>query len=194
LDSIAREVRQAGYEPRPWIETAGLAAIHPDSANGGTAPGDRIALQRHTDRNCHDNANPVTDPDGHPLHYLMVTSFRISGSGNLAMTCSYGPDTGNLVTQINGLGLVQNAEALQVLYAQDSDGDFLADRWVEAGGWQHERTVQAVRIALLLASPDRVVDGQQQHFSLLGASFDSPPDGRLRRVSTATIAIRGRLP
>ncbi len=105
----------------------------------------------------------------------------------------YGADADSLVTQVNNLGLVEGVAALQVQYAEDSDGDSFADRWVGAGQWQSEDRLTGVRVSLLLASPFPVGGTQPRRFQLLDELVDVPADGRLRRAFHSAAAIRGRL-
>ena len=97
-----------------------------------------------------------------------------------------------MTTQVNRQGLVQNAEALQALYAEDSDGDGNADRWVNAGGWQSEHAVKGIEIAILLASPGQFGREPAGDLELLDVTLTAQDDGKLRQVMTAAFAIRGR--
>ena len=189
---IEQESGQAGFDPEPWRSETVMGAISGESVDALNPGSDRIAFRRWSDRNCFNNDNPVTDGSGHAEFFLLESSFTVTTSGSLALTCRYGPDPGNLTTQINGLGLVQHVSALQALYAEDSDLDGDADRWVNAGDWLDEANVTGLRVALLLGSPDRVTNETGGDVQVLDETVPAPADGRLRRVFSATMAIRGR--
>jgi hypothetical protein len=190
LQQIAAEVEQAGFHPQPWSITTPYPAIAGGTADEVTVRGDRIVVQRWSDRNCHDNPNPVTDPSGTPLFHLLESGFQVTASGSLAWKCRFGPDSGSMTVQINNLGLVQGVESLQVLYAVDGDGDGLADHWARAGA--EEVTIRGVRIGLLLAGSGRVTPRSVAEVRALDRVLAVPDDGRLRRVFEVTFAIGGR--
>jgi len=190
---LTSHISQAGYQPAPWLNPAGVEAVTAESVNGSLKPGDQLGLQRWSDRNCYGSENPVLDATGRPAFHLLQVRFRVNSSNNLAMTCRYGPDAADMTTQFNNFGLVENVESMQVLYARDSDGDGVADGWVKAGDWSQERQVLAVKVAMLFVS-DRVFSrAGAAKVTLLDETITTPADGRLRSVSTLMTAIRGRL-
>lgn len=191
LRMIQREISQAGFRHRPWLPGAAIGAVR-GSAEGISARGDRLAVRRWSDRNCHENPNPVRDGDGRPLFYLRITTFEVTAAAQLSMTCHYGPDTANLTRQINGLGLVENAVSLQLLFAEDSDADGSADRWVKAGQWVEEDAVLGARLGLLLASPDRVAPSEPRALQVLDEFMETPGDGHLYRAFHTSERLRGR--
>lgn len=183
-------VRSAGYHPTPWLDSLGaLGAGTRDEVN---THGDQIELQRRSTRNCYGNTNPVSGPGGGPASYLQINRFLVRG-GQFVRHCRYGPDAGSLTTQINHLGLVEHVEHFQVLYAEDTDADGLANRWVRAGQWQEESRILGVRFAFLLASPGPLTQRRTATFNVLGRRLRTPADGRLRLVADGTLAIGGRL-
>lgn len=192
-DVLISHIAPAGYQPEPWQNQAGFAALTDETLDGGVLPGDQLGLQRWSQRNCYDNENPVTNSDGQPAFHLLQARLYINGSKNLAITCRYGPDAAQLHTQINNFGLVENVESMQVLYAEDKDGDEIADGWVQAQTWQQEANIRAVKVALLLSTPQAFTQPASEQITLLDETMSTPADGHLRRVSTLTTAIRGRL-
>ncbi len=190
---LVSHISQAGYQPRPWQNPAGLQAITSESINGGIQPGDQLGLQRWSDSNCLGNENPIRDGEDRPEFYLLQARFQVNKANNLAMTCRYGPDASQLTTQLNNFGLVENVESMQLLYAQDHDGDGVADGWIQAGDWQQESQVLAVRVGLLFTSHQAFSRAESETISLLDETITTPADGHLRRVKTLTTAIRGRL-
>ena len=193
-DVLISHIAPAGYQPEPWQKNqAGQAALTDESMNGGASPGDQLGLQRWSQRNCYGNENPVTDSGGKPEFYLLQTRFHVNTGKNLAITCRYGPDASALQTQINNFGLVENVESMQVLYAEDSDADEIADGWVQAQTWQRESNIRAVKVALLLSTPRAFKQLTSEQITLLDETISTSADGHLREVSTFTTAIRGRL-
>jgi prepilin-type N-terminal cleavage/methylation domain-containing protein len=192
FDAIGAEINAAGFRHEPWSPDTEIPAIAPDTLDSASPTSDRLVLRRWSDINCFGNPNPVTDATGRPSHFFRESGFVVDGKGNLALTCRYGPDALQLTTQISNMGLVQNAEALQVVFAVDSDGDANADRWARAGNWQSEPGVRAVRLALLLATPEPITETAQQAIQVLDQVVQPSADGRMRRVFHATFDLRGR--
>jgi hypothetical protein len=52
--------------------------------------------------------------------------------------------------------------------------------------------IRGVRVGLLLSSEEAVLKPEPQRFEVLDSTIDSPADGKLRRVSRFTTAIKGR--
>lgn len=192
LQMIRREVSQAGFRPAPWLPDAAIDAVR-GSADAVSGRGDRLVVRRWSDRNCHENPNPVTDGDGRARFYLRVTAFEVTPAAQLSMACHYGPDAGSLTRQINGLGLVENVVALQVVFAEDSDADGSADRWVKAGQWAEEQAILGARLGVLLASPDRVAPGEPGALQVLDEFIETPGDGHLYRAFHTSERLRGRV-
>jgi type II secretory pathway component PulJ len=155
FDSLRDEITQAGYRPQPWLTEQHIPALSPDTQESYNGYGDRLGLRFWSDRNCYGSPNPETDGDGRAEFHLRESRYQVNTQGNLAWTCRYGADTDSLITQVNGFGLVESVESFQLLFAEDQDGDGNADHWVNAAQWQEERSVIAVQVGLLLASPRR---------------------------------------
>ena len=104
-------------------------------------------------------------------------------------------------TQTNGFSyeeLVPGVENMQVLYGVDLTGTQTPSEYetaaavAAAGDWSN---VVSVRIALLVRSDEGAMPlpTVAPVYNLLGTSITVPRDTRLRRIFTATIAIRNRL-
>ena len=192
-DVLATHITQAGYQPEPWQNQPDLPALTDETLDGGLQPGDQLGLQRWSMQNCYGNDNPIKGNDGQPAFHLLQTRFKVNASNNLAITCRYGPDASNLITQINNYGLVEDVESMQVLYAEDRDGDKTADSWVTGQAWQQESNIRAIKIALLLSTRQPFDQAASEQIILLNETVTTPADGHLRTVSLLTSAIRGRL-
>ncbi len=192
-DVLITHISQAGYQPEPWLEQAELPALTEETLNGVSLRGDQLGLQRWSSHNCYGNENPVRAKGGQPKFYLLQTRFSINTSNNLALTCRYGPDASSLTTQIRKFGLVENVESMQILYAEDQNDDDIADSWVTGLGWQKESNIRAVKVALLLSTPQTFGQSNSEQITLLDETITVPADGHLRRINSSTTAIRGRL-
>lgn len=192
-DVLISHIGPAGHQPEPWTEPAGYPALTAENIDGGPSASDQLGLQRWSRRNCYGNDNPVIDAGGQPAWYLLQARFSVNSANNLAMTCRYGPDSSRLQTQVNNFGLIEDVESMQVLYAEDRDGDSRVDGWVTAGSWLQEGNVRAIQVALLLSTREPYRQAVSTDLTLLDQTITTPADGRLRRVSSLTAAIQGRL-
>jgi len=190
---LLTHITQAGYQPEPWGNAAEFPALTDETLDGGLQPGDQLGLQRWSMRNCYGNENPVKDSSGQPAFHLLQARFRVNSSFNLAITCRYGPDASGLHTQINNYGLIEDVESMQVLYAEDRDGDNAADGWVTGQAWQQESNIRAIKVALLLSTRQPFQQAASEQLTLLDNTLATPADGHLRKVSILTGTIRGRL-
>jgi hypothetical protein len=192
-DVLITHIAQAGFQPEPWKSLPGFSALTDESQDSGSSVADQLGLQRWSRFNCYGNENPVTDVDGQPAFYLLQTRFSVNNTNNLAITCRYGPNASQLQTQMNNFGLIEDVESMQVLYAEDRDGDEIADGWVKAQSWLQESNVRAIRVALLLSTRQAFDQTTSTQITLLDESVTTPADGHLRSVKSLTYAIRGRL-
>jgi type IV pilus assembly protein PilW len=192
FNTLSRVIRRAGFNPQPWnpqFPPLGLAETSQDHVS---ANGDRLAVRDWSDLNCFDNPNPDEDASGNPLFYIREFMFDVNTDKSLTHQCRYGPSLTKLTTQVRRQGFINNIESFQVLYGQDSDQDGNIESWVKAGDWDDIRHVLGLRVGLLLASPDAVVEMVSQRHDVLDATVEKRADGKLRRVSEFTVAVRGR--
>lgn len=191
-DVLITHITPAGFQPDPWQDQTVLPALTDESLDSGSFASDQLGLQRWSRYNCFGNENTDLGVDGQPAFYLLQSRFGVNGSNNLAITCRYGPDASQLQTQMNNFGLIEGVESMQVLYAEDRDGDDIADGWVRAQSWLQESNVRAIRVAFLLSTRQAFDQSASTQFTLLDESISTPADGHLRSVKTLTSAIRGR--
>ncbi|GAB4361723.1 MAG: PilW family protein [Gammaproteobacteria bacterium] len=90
--------------------------------------------------------------------------------------------------------LVDGVEDMQILYGEDTDvpGDGVPNRYVPAGAVADMNAVTAIRVSLLLRSPEDNVLETPQTYTYNGGAPVTAGDRRLRQVYTATINIRNR--
>lgn len=189
--SMEEQVSAAGFTLTPW--SAPFTAISSESSDALTSYSDRLVVSRMSAKNCFGNPNPVPDADGAPAYHLLESAYWVSSSHNLNMRCRYGPETGTLVTQLNGFGLLEDVHAMQLMFAEDTSGDLNADRWVHAGSWSDEQAIMAVRIGLLLATPEKVQVSTTSPYLVLDQPIVKANNGRAYRVFEAVIPLRGRI-
>ncbi len=87
--------------------------------------------------------------------------------------------------------LVDGVEQLQILYGVDSDSDGTPNQYFNSTGVTDWDKVTAIRIMLLLRSPESAfIEGSQSYF--FNGQTLSSTDNRLRQVFTTTIALRNK--
>ncbi|MBT8050832.1 MAG: PilW family protein [Gammaproteobacteria bacterium] len=185
-------IASAGFSPQPWQSSPARRAVTPETTDHLTGSSDRLVVQTWSDRNCFDNLNPDRDGHDRPLYYLRITAFDLNGRKYLTRSCRYGPSPASLVLQVRRQGLLAGVESFQTLFGLDTDEDGNVERWVRGGGWSEEGNIRAVRIGLLLAGPDPVGEKTRRDFRVLDTLRTALPDGRLRRKTELTFAIRSR--
>jgi hypothetical protein len=95
--------------------------------------------------------------------------------------------------------LVSDVDNMQIVYGEEVNGDFNADRYVPANLVSNMNRVVSVRIAMLFRTPNlnmRPTPDTTQ-YNLLGNSlpaFTGSEATRIRRVVTVTVALRNRSP
>jgi type IV pilus assembly protein PilW len=102
-------------------------------------------------------------------------------------------------SQANGFDfneLVPDVENMQVLYGVDTTGSMTPSQYVTADNVADWSTVVSVRVALLTRSNTGAVPlpTTAPAYTLEDTTIKVPIDTRLRRVFTATIGLRNRLP
>lgn len=192
IEQLRDVVMPAGFHPSPWQEAQAMTGLSDASLDGGPNGNDTLIVSQLSDRNCYGNANSTLGANGNPEFFLRRSTLELTAGGNLAHTCYYGPQDGVMVRQINRQGMVSGVESFQVLYAEDSDGDHLADRMVRADHWNDIGNIMGVQVALLVATQKSLGDQPGQTLTVLDQSISTPDDGHLRQVWTATIPLVSR--
>lgn len=152
---------------------------------------------------------PVTTGD---RAYSIFEVRRATSTAEPELKCKYQNTKGGFESEV----IVRGVEALQFMYGVDTDADSEVDQWLNAAevcptgsttalaDWSR---VKAVRVGMVLRSPDRATDGavsgtgattltplgllfsQDAHDALVVDSSD----GRLRRVVTFTVNLRNSM-
>lgn len=190
--TLVRAIHRTGYNPQPWSPSFQPVGIAENSLDNVSAKGDRLVVRDWSDRNCFDNRNPDEDATGSPRYYIREFAFDVNTDNSLTHQCRYGPALDYLTTQVRRQGFINGVESFQVQYGLDTDRDGSIDAWVNGANWVDPRSVLGVRTGMLLSSPDAVVEPVSKHHHVLDASVLKSADGKLRRVSVFTAAIKGR--
>lgn len=168
MDMLRRQLLMTGYRDEAWV-------VDPvdDALEVVDAATDQLTVRYQAPRDC--LRNPT------------------AGTGGVAVNV-FDVDTGNL--RCNGETIIAGVEDLQILFGEDTDGDGIANRIVNAGtaGLQMQRVV-FVQVNMRIATDrDDVLDTDQQ-MRLFGASDGAGADqtftdGRMHREFSTVIALR----
>lgn len=82
---------------------------------------------------------------------------------------------------------------MQIQYGVDTSGDGVIDSYATAGAVGNWNQVVAVKISLLMASPDNNITTSPQTYNYDNAAVPAG-DRRMYQVLTTTIGVRNRLP
>lgn len=189
---LAPAIIQAGFNPSPWIASRSLEALGDGTTNAHSRGNDRLVVREWSDRNCFENLNPVKDPEGKAAFHIRESAFDVSSDGHLTRDCRYGPTLTDLVVQIRRQGLVPGVESFQLLFGVDSDGSGNIDRWTRAHEWENKNSVLGIKVGLLLAGVDPVVEPVSGIFKVLDVTETSRADGKLRMGAESVFAMRGK--
>lgn len=168
IDLLRRQLLMTGFRNLAW-ETSRIddALVVVDGAS------DQLTVRYQAPRDCLRNST--------------------AGTGGLAINV-FDVSAGSL--RCNGQEMIAGVDDLQVLFGEDTSGDGVANRIVNASTASLQlRRVVFVQINLLVASErDDVLDADQEvrlYGAANGAGADQTyTDGRLRREFTSVVAIR----
>jgi len=192
LHFLAREIRQAGYVDKPWMEDK-LPAIDATSTDTGGA-GDQLVSQYYSERNCFGTKNSP-DESGEAPFYLKQTRFALrTTQRQLTWWCAYGPAGETPIVQANNQTLVEGVDSFQVLYGEDSDADGNPDRWVNAGNWESAGNIAVVTLALLIADKNSLTDVEPPDYTVLDHQTGTLESNERRELLQTTIALRNYRP
>ena len=162
---------------------------------GGTTS-DTLAVNLFDERDCSGNLNPVT-PTGNPaIGHKQIVFSHDAVNNQLQYTCRFtlAPAVGvNPPNVINNQPVLNNVETLQFQYGEDRTGNGSADIYVEADGWLAVGNVVAIRVGLILTSPDiGTLPPDAQVINLLNTNFGASTERELRRPVVFNINLRNQ--
>jgi type IV pilus assembly protein PilW len=215
-DVLSRTIRMSGYmsaptrfsvdtDSYPGVFPAGSAALSGTDGDAGSSlttvtNADSLTVLYQGTSDAVGNPDGVTvDCAGQPVG-ANVTSTNIFSILKDATT-----NRSSLVCQTATGGpailLVDDVENMQILYGEEKTGDFTADTYVPADLVSDMNRVVSVRIALLFRTANLRVrsDPDTNVYRMHGGTVAAPSavgdeNTRIRRVMTATIALRNRTP
>jgi type IV pilus assembly protein PilW len=215
-DVLSRTIRMSGYMSAPT-----RFSVDTDSYLGVFAAGNNALTG--TDGNAGSSLTTVTNPDTLTVRY-QGTSDAAGVADGVTVDCTGQPvaadvistnifsivkdvptNKSSLVCQTVAGGavtvLVEDVENMQILYGEEKNGDFTADAYVPADLVADMNRVVSLRIALLFRTANLRVrsDPDTNTYKMHGGTVAAPTavgdeNTRIRRVMTATIALRNRTP
>jgi type IV pilus assembly protein PilW len=198
IGQLDRVVRMASYMTDPLGNRTlifPVAARALDAVDGGGSASDQITV-RYQGSGTPAADGSVLDCQGNQIKggVLAVNRYYLANGAN-GRTSLFCDNTGTIGPVTAAVELVPNVENMQVLFGEDTDADFAANRYVTQASVANMDNVVSVRIALLLTTNDfiaTVVDSNT--YALLNATYNPVADRRVRRVYTTTVALRNRAP
>lgn len=147
-----------------------------------------------TPGDCLTNTEPVFGPDAQVVKFTS-TSYYIGVSTSGTTTSLY-----RIVLNDAPIELIEDVETMQLLYGEDTDSDGVANRYVTGNSIIDANNVVAIRIGLLVKSPNEVgSDADTTTYNVAGTPVANTAtavthagDRRLRNVYTSTIKVRNR--
>jgi type IV pilus assembly protein PilW len=191
--TLSRTVHLAGYRSSPNSDKRVIFAAPNQAISGTDSPGTTPDTLTVNFQGSSNGAGPadgsVVDCTGQeiPVGVLATNTFAIAAGadGNTALFC-------------NGTELVPNVANMQVLYGEDSDDDFVADRYVPLASVGNLDLVVSVRIALLFQTPlilaGAGVQPDTNTYNMNGTVVGPFNDLRTRRLLVLNVNLRNRTP
>jgi type IV pilus assembly protein PilW len=104
-----------------------------------------------------------------------------------------GPALWRRIGKDDAVLLVEGVENLQVLYGEDTKGELLASRYVNASAVTNWDNIVSVTISVLLRSEDEAnLDRDTAQYTMLDATIPAANDRRQRSLFTTTATLRNR--
>lgn len=214
-DLLNRTIRMAGYMSYPGnssVNVEDIVGVFPPSkpalsgtdGNGGatddvSVPDTITVAYQGTGINSTTPDGVTTDCAGNAVPPGVVATMTYSigpdpnppNKGIPSLLCD--PGTGNPIAVVN------DVENMQILYGEETSGDFAVDKYVPLTAGVNMDRVMSVRIALLFRTPNQNVRSapDTSAYPLLAGTVAAPSGAeatRIRRTMTMTIALRNRSP
>lgn len=198
ISQLGRVVRMASYMTDPLGNRATIfpaAARAIDAVDGGGSASDQITV-RYQGSGTATADGTVLDCQGNEIKGgdLAVNKYYLANGAN-GRTSLFCDNTGTIGPANAAVELVPNVENMQILFGEDTDADFAANRYVTKAGVANMDNIVSVRIAVLLTTNDFIATAFDSNtYTLLDAVYDPVDDRRVRRLYTTTIALRNRAP
>lgn len=169
------------------VHNTGVAGVSPGNCN-------KALGKATTAGDCATNTTVQYSMDAQIVKFTSVSYFiGVSSSGDT--TSLY-----RIVLNDAPVELIEDIETMQLLYGEDTTKDGVADRYVTGNNITDANNVVAVRIGLLVKSPNEVSgDNDTRTYSVASTPVAASAtavthagDKRLRSVFTSTIKIRNR--
>jgi len=187
VDMISRGVRMSGYQgdtASDWVFGAlndSISGTNNTAAAGLMAGTDTLTVtfQAADDMQADCLGNRTV------LDETVTATYSVDANGNLqCATATEGP-----------VDLVEGVDSMQVLYGMNTNGDGVVNQYVPFAGGLDMNDVMAIRLGLLMSSPDDNValDTDSVSRTVLDVTVAAANDKKVRRIFETTIRLRNRL-
>lgn len=204
------QLRDTGYFPLPEHENPDIdigfnfpsiltGDVPPpltlNTTDGGGTTSDTLEVNIFDERDCSGNLNPVTTTGNPAINHKQIVFVHDAANNELQYTCRFGvPTLGvNPPDIITNQPVLNNIETLQFQYGEDRSGDGSADVYVDAGNWLAVGNVVAIRVGMILTSPDiGTLPADAQVINMLNTNFPASGERELRRPVVFNINLRNQ--
>lgn len=126
---------------------------------------------------------------GSSVFRLQSTQYYVAPSAVQPNTNSLWKRTGTAAPEEVALGI----DGIDLLFGEDQDGDYVANRYVQAGNVADFNTVVSVRVTLLASTIEDNVAMSPMNYTFKGTNV-VPTDNKFHVVFTTTVNLRNRTP
>jgi type IV pilus assembly protein PilW len=195
VSQMSRVVRMASFITDPLGNRGTIfPALAPALAgtDGATGAADEITV-RYQGSGTPTADGTVIDCLGNEIvgDTLSVNRYYIAAGAN-GSTSLFCDTTGSAIGNFQ-VELISNVEQMQVMYGEDTDADFSANRYVVRASVANMDSVVSVRIAILFTTDDNVATAlDARTYTLLNETYNPVDDRRVRRAYTTTVTLRNR--
>ena len=167
-----------------------------DSVDGGGTDSDTLEVNLFDERDCSGTLNAATATGNPAIGHKQIVFSHDADDNELQYTCRY--TTAPVVAAdppdvITNQPVLNNVETLQFQYGEDRTGNGSADVYVDAGNWLAVGNVVAIRVGLILTSPNiGTLPPDDQVINLLNTNFAASGNRELRRPVVFNINLRNQ--
>ncbi|WP_444920979.1 PilW family protein [Microbulbifer sp. CnH-101-G] len=172
-----------------------------DSESGADAGGDEMIAIFHSDESGFEPGNEVANWDdefenGGDIHKFGEDAQVLVTSNTFYYVANGTSGQPSLYREVNGEAqeLLEGVENMQLTYGVDTNSDDAPDEFVSASEVVDWDDLIAIKVELLLVSPEDNILQEPQPYTFNDQGPTTPEDRRMRQVFTSTIAIRSRMP